>query len=147
MHEYLREYVCMSVMNIGVFLRPLIDKLKDLYNIGVDTYDAYRKQNFTMKDILLCTVSDFPAYAMLSGWSTHGKLACPHCIGNIDSFQLQHGGKSCWFDCHKRFLPIDHTFRHDKKGFHAKNTVLSTPPPKLKGFDSHALIILVINLV
>ncbi|GJZ85542.1 hypothetical protein Tco_0650881, partial [Tanacetum coccineum] len=120
---------------IDVFLRPLIDEMKDLYDVGVDTYDAYRRQNFRMKAILLWTVSDFPAYAMLSGWSTHGKLACPHCMGNIDSFQLQHGGKSCWFDCHRRFLPKDHAFRRDKKGFWAKNTVSSTPPPELNGFE------------
>nr|GEV82503.1 hypothetical protein [Tanacetum cinerariifolium] len=101
---------------------------------GVDNYDAYRRQNFRMKAILLWMVSDFPAYAMLLGWSTHGKLACPHCMGNIDSFQLQHGGKSCWFDCHRRFLPIDHAFRHDRKGFQAKTTVSSTPPPELNGF-------------
>ncbi|GJW20015.1 transposase, Ptta/En/Spm [Tanacetum coccineum] len=123
------------VQNIDVFLRPLINELKDLYNVGVDTYDAYRRQNFRMKAILLWTVSDFPAYAMLSGWSTHGKLACPHCMGNIDSFQLKHGGKSCWFDCHRRFLPLDHAFRRDRKGFRAKNTVSSTPPPELNGFE------------
>nr|GEY70109.1 hypothetical protein [Tanacetum cinerariifolium] len=52
--------------NIDVFLRPLIDELKDLYDVGVDTYDAYRRQNFRMKAIPLWTVSDFPAYVMLS---------------------------------------------------------------------------------
>ncbi|XP_052627027.1 uncharacterized protein LOC122197509 [Lactuca sativa] len=67
--------------NIDVFLRPLIDELKMLYTNGVVTYDASTKCNFTMKAILLWTVSDFPAYAMLSGWSTHGKLACPYCMG------------------------------------------------------------------
>ncbi|GKD01720.1 transposon, En/Spm-like, transposase-associated domain protein [Tanacetum coccineum] len=59
--------------NIYVFLRPLINELKDLYDVGISTYDAYRRQNFTMKAILLWTVSDFPAYAMFSVWSTHGK--------------------------------------------------------------------------
>ncbi|GJY85197.1 transposase, Ptta/En/Spm [Tanacetum coccineum] len=50
---------------------PLIKELKTLWNDGVETYDAYRKNNFNMKATLLWTVSDFPAYAMLSGWSTH----------------------------------------------------------------------------
>ncbi|XP_052621646.1 uncharacterized protein LOC128127243 [Lactuca sativa] len=67
--------------NIDVFLRPLIDELKMIYTDGVVTYDASTKCNFTMKAILLWTVSDFPAYAMLSGWSTHGKLACSYCMG------------------------------------------------------------------
>ena len=26
------------------------------------------------------TINDFPAYGMVSGWSTHGKLACPYCM-------------------------------------------------------------------
>ncbi|KAI3681314.1 hypothetical protein L6452_36104 [Arctium lappa] len=63
--------------NFDVFLRPLIDKLKMLYKKGVLTYDAYHKNNFEMKAILLWIVSDFPAYAMFLGWSTHDKLACP----------------------------------------------------------------------
>ncbi|GKA31181.1 putative transposon, En/Spm-like, transposase-associated domain protein, partial [Tanacetum coccineum] len=73
--------------------QPLIKELKMLWNSGVETYDAYRKNNFHLKAALLWTVSDFPAYAMLSGWSTHGKLSCPHCMGNVDSFQLENRGK------------------------------------------------------
>ncbi|GJU07079.1 transposon, En/Spm-like, transposase-associated domain protein, partial [Tanacetum coccineum] len=67
--------------NIDVFLRPLIDELITLYNEGIETYDVARKENFIMKAALLWTVSDFPAYAMLSGWSTHGKLAVPNVNG------------------------------------------------------------------
>jgi len=32
---------------------------------------------FFMKAALMWTINDFPAYGMLSGWSTHGRLACP----------------------------------------------------------------------
>nr|GEW73103.1 transposase, Ptta/En/Spm [Tanacetum cinerariifolium] len=49
----------------------LIKELKTLWNDGVETYDAYRKNNFNMKATILWTVSDFHAYAMLSGRSTH----------------------------------------------------------------------------
>src|ERR1044072_490257 len=51
------------------------------------------------------TVNDFPAYGMLSGWGTHGKMGCPHCMGYTKAFTLDKGGKSSWFDCHRRFLP------------------------------------------
>ncbi|KAI3745705.1 hypothetical protein L6452_08111 [Arctium lappa] len=119
--------------NLDVFLRPLIDELKMLYEEGVVTYDAYRRNNFTMRAILLWTVSDFPAYAMLSGWSTHGKLACPYCRDKAGSFQLQNGGKSCWFDCHRRHLPSSHPFRRDKKGFRIRTAVFSGPPTNLDG--------------
>ncbi|KAL4589454.1 hypothetical protein LXL04_002361 [Taraxacum kok-saghyz] len=82
--------------NLDVFLRPLRDELKMLYNDGVAIYDASRRENFNMRAMLLWTVSDFPAYAMLSGWSTHGKLACPYCMDKSGSFTLKHGGKATW---------------------------------------------------
>ncbi|KAG8369017.1 hypothetical protein BUALT_Bualt15G0106500 [Buddleja alternifolia] len=66
---------------------------------------------------LMWTVSDFPAYGMLSGWSTHGKLACPYCMNEIKSFRLKHGGKPCFFDCHRQFLPLDHPYRYQKDNF------------------------------
>ncbi|CAM8965059.1 unnamed protein product [Rhodiola kirilowii] len=33
-----------------------------------------------MRAALMWTISDFPAYGMLSGWSTQGKLGCPYCM-------------------------------------------------------------------
>lgn len=70
-----------------------------------------RKQNFNMQAALMCTINNFPAYDMLSGWGTHGKMRCPHCMGHMKAFTLEMGGKSSWFDCHRRFLPINHVFR------------------------------------
>nr|GEW08495.1 hypothetical protein [Tanacetum cinerariifolium] len=121
--------------NLDVFLQSLIKELKTLWNDGVKTYDAYRKNNFNMKATLLWTVSDFPAYAMLLGWSTHGKLACPYCMSNVDSFQLHNGGKPCWFDCHQRFLPARHPYRRDIKGFFPQKSVFAGPPPQLTGIE------------
>jgi hypothetical protein len=46
---------------------------------GVKTWDEDKKENFTLRAVLLWTIKDFPAYAMLSGWSTKGKFACPYC--------------------------------------------------------------------
>ena len=37
-----------SSQNIDLYLQPLIDELKQLWDVGVDTYDAFRKQNFQM---------------------------------------------------------------------------------------------------
>ncbi|XP_076939329.1 uncharacterized protein LOC143607978 [Bidens hawaiensis] len=111
--------------NIDVFLQPLVDELKHLFNHGIETYDAYQRTNFQMRAVHLWTVSDFPAYAMLSGWSTHGKLACPYCSSESGSFQLQFGGKPCWFDCHRQHLPARHCFLKDKVNFLKDKTVSS----------------------
>ncbi|GLT98389.1 hypothetical protein SLE2022_158960 [Rubroshorea leprosula] len=119
--------------NIDVMLRPLIDELKELWANGVETYDSFRQQNFIMKAALLWTISDFPGYAMLSGWSTHGKLSCPYCMENTKAFQLQYGRKTSFFDCHRQFLPPKHPFRRDKKNFYLNRVEKSRPPPRLDG--------------
>jgi len=59
-----------------------------------------------MRVASMWTINDFPAYGMLSGWSTHGRLACSYCMEHTKSFTLTYGQKSYWFDCHRRFLPI-----------------------------------------
>jgi hypothetical protein len=50
-----------------------------------------------MRAALIWIINDFPAYGMLSGWSTHGKLACPYCMGNNKAFTLTNGGKASFF--------------------------------------------------
>ena len=78
---------------IDVYLQSLINELKLLWNDGVLTYDISLKDNFMMRAALLWTINDFPAYGMLSGWSTAGKLACPICIEDTKAFYLQNGRK------------------------------------------------------
>ena len=53
--------------DIDVYLEPLINELKQLWEVGVETFDASRKQNFIMHASLLWTINDFPAYGNLSG--------------------------------------------------------------------------------
>nr|GEV95672.1 hypothetical protein [Tanacetum cinerariifolium] len=47
-----------TLVNIDVYLEPLIDELKDLW-AGVDAYDALRKEDFTSRAALLWTINDF----------------------------------------------------------------------------------------
>ena len=49
-----------QVKNIDVFMGPLIDELKLLWNGVPNTYDAHRKELFNLKAILLWTMTDFP---------------------------------------------------------------------------------------
>ena len=65
--------------DIDVYLQPLIEELKELWDIGVETYDAHTRQNFNLHVAVLWTINDFFAYGNLSGWMTKGKLACPCC--------------------------------------------------------------------
>ncbi|KAD7117110.1 hypothetical protein E3N88_04378 [Mikania micrantha] len=56
----------------------------------IDVYDAYKKENFILRAMIFCTISDFPAYGNLSGYSTKG---------------------------HRRFLPAGHSYRKKKDEF------------------------------
>ena len=53
--------------NIDVFLRPLIDELKQLRLFKTLIYDVSKKHNFQMKTTLMWTINNFPAYRMVSG--------------------------------------------------------------------------------
>ncbi|GKC67063.1 ulp1 protease family, C-terminal catalytic domain-containing protein, partial [Tanacetum coccineum] len=63
--------------DIDVYLRPLIDDMIDLWEKGVEIYDAYKKQRFQLFVMIYCTINDFPAYENLSGYGTKGEKACP----------------------------------------------------------------------
>ncbi|KAL0355743.1 UNVERIFIED_CONTAM: hypothetical protein Sradi_4021200, partial [Sesamum radiatum] len=121
--------------DIDEYLRPLIDELKIVWTTGVQTYDVCSKQNFNMRAALLWTISNFLAHAMLSGWSTHGGLACPYCIDMTKSFQLSYGRKASWFDCYRQFLPLDHPYRKQAYMFRKGRIENDQPPIHLSGED------------
>lgn len=115
-----REYLYLSILvpgpkhpkkSLDIYLQPLIEELQSLWSEGVEAYDISKKKRFTMRVALMWTISDFPAYAMLFGWMTHGRLACPYCLDDTKDFWLQNGRKHSWFDCHRMFLPQNHPYR------------------------------------
>ncbi|XP_050207500.1 uncharacterized protein LOC126656920 [Mercurialis annua] len=108
---------------MDIFLQPLIAELNQLWEFGVQTFDVQRRQNFQMKAALLWTINDFPAYSMLSGWSTSGRLACPRCMKNTDAFTLKRSRKQSWFDCQRKFLPHGHLYRRNTTHFRKGITV------------------------
>jgi hypothetical protein len=82
--------------DIDVYLQPLVEELKDLWEVGIETYDASLKHNFQLHAAVLWTINDFPAYAMMSGWSTKAALACPCCNKETSSKWLKYGHKHCY---------------------------------------------------
>ena len=131
------QYMFLSILVPGlknqkdkliVFLQPLIAELNHLWDVGVNTYDISKKQNFMMRAALMWTVSDFPAYSMLSGWSTARWLTCPYCMDKSDAFTLKFSGKQSWFDNHRKFLPANHPFRRNRTEFRKNKTVTTVPP-------------------
>ncbi|XP_048427890.1 uncharacterized protein LOC103955232 [Pyrus x bretschneideri] len=111
---------------IDVYMRPLIDELNELWEVGIPTYNAYSNQSFTMKAAVLWTISDFPAYGMLSGWSTHGYKACPHCMHDKESIYLPVSRKICYMG-HRHFLEDNHRFRRQTITFNGHREHRSAP--------------------
>jgi len=98
--------------DIDVFMQPLIEELKELWETGVRTYDASKSTSFQMHAAVMWTINDFPAYGNLSGWSTKGKLACPTCNKETASEWLKFSQKLCFMG-HRRYLPANHAWRRE----------------------------------
>ena len=118
------------MVDIDVYLQPLIDDLKKLWS-GVLTYDVSRKKISWWEQLWCGLLMIFPAYDMLSGWGIHDRLACPYCMEDTKAFELANGGKTSWFDCHRRFLPTDHAFRRNKNAFKKWEVERDEPPSML----------------
>ncbi|XP_026411140.1 uncharacterized protein LOC113306412 [Papaver somniferum] len=63
--------------DIDVFLRPLVNTLKKLWNQGVQAFDSLKREYFTLKATLMFGIHDFPAQGVLSGCTTHGYFKEP----------------------------------------------------------------------
>ncbi|XP_042423430.1 uncharacterized protein LOC122011054 [Zingiber officinale] len=122
--------------DIDVYLEVLVDDLQLLWE-GVDgVYDAYRREVFTLKVVLLWTFNDFPAYGNLSGCTTHGYYGCPICGEDTYAKHLQNGKKMS-FAGHRRFLPRFHPYRMQIKEFNGMEELgeAGRPLSGIKLFD------------
>ena len=57
---------------INIYLKPLVDKLKELWKKGVEIYNTYSKEHFQICATLLWTIHDYPRFGNVSGWRTKG---------------------------------------------------------------------------
>lgn len=137
-----RKYLMLSILisgpkqpgnDIDIYLAPLLDDLRLLWEEGVRVFDSFKNEYFILRATLLCTITDFPAYGDLSGHTVHGKEACPLCGDDIESEYMKHSRKHVFLG-HRRFLPRTHPYRRDADNFNGKAE--QRPPPKmLNGFE------------
>ncbi|XP_008778797.2 uncharacterized protein LOC103698544 [Phoenix dactylifera] len=131
--KYIKKQFCMLSLlipekmapgkEIDVYLRPLIDELKELWKNGVQTYDASSGSTFRMHAALKWTINDFPAYGNMSGWPTKGYLACLICNKDASSERLR---SKIGYMGVRRFLPENHIWRKSKL-FNGKSEDRSRP--------------------
>ncbi|KAG7572325.1 hypothetical protein ISN44_As09g006960 [Arabidopsis suecica] len=83
-------------------------------------YDSFAKENFTLRAMLLWSISDYPALGTLSGCKVKGKQACNVCGKDTPSRWLKFSRKFVYMGNRKR-LPPGHRYRYKKAWF--DNTV------------------------
>ena len=99
--------------DIDVYLQSLIDDLQILC-IGVECYDAYKKETFKLRGVLLWKVNAFFAYVNFSGHCVKGYKACPFCSEGTHFICLTNYRKETYTG-HRRFLDNDHLYRRYRK--------------------------------
>ena len=123
-----RKYMMLSMLisgpkqpgnDIDVYLAPLVEDLKFLWETGVEVYDGYRKESFNLRAMLFGTINDFPAYGNLSGYSIKGQKACPVCEDETDTMRLNFCQKNVFLG-HRRFLNSNHHYRGWRKAFNGE---------------------------
>ncbi|XP_074323114.1 uncharacterized protein LOC141660053 [Apium graveolens] len=131
-----RKYIMLSLLisgpnqpgnDIDVYLQPLIEDLQKLWH-GKQVYDAFKKESFILRGILLWTISDYPALGNLSGNIIKGYNACVVCVDKTKATRLATYKKMVVMR-HRRWLPRNHPYRRQKSAFDNTMEKLSEPIP------------------
>jgi len=121
--------------DIDVYLDHLVEELNELWEDGVQAFHSFKKEEFTLKSMLMWAIPDFPAYGKLSGCVVHGCLGCPICGEETEYLSLHASSKNV-YHCHTRFLPPNHSFRFEKgSNFLSGGVEHRLPPRKLSGSE------------
>ena len=132
-----RKYILLTILISGptqpgvdmdVFLEPLMEDMKILWETCVQMLDEYRKDSFTLRAIIFVTINDYPALFTLSG-QFKGKVGCTVCIDETAYVSLTSSKKIVYMR-HKRFLLEGHRYRMRKmdKYFDNNGELHSTAP-------------------
>ena len=92
-----------------MFLEPLMEDMKMLWEEGVKMMDAFVKKEFTLKAIIFVTITDYPGLFSLSG-QIKGKTGCVVCLDGTCYTYLKASCKTVYLR-HRRFLCRKHRYR------------------------------------
>jgi hypothetical protein len=109
-----------GVIDIDVFLEPLMEDMEKLWNEGVRMWDQYQHEYFTLYAIIFICIHDAPRGFTVSGQTKGKSGTCPICVDGIASVYLPSSRKLVYM-WHQWFLPRKHKYR--KMNSHFDNTV------------------------
>lgn len=130
--------------NMDVFLRPLMRELLELWT-GVQALDYSQPEGsraFSLRALVMWTITDFPAYGLISGLCCKGYKGCPPCgpetearmagTGDLLNDRRTKGSKLVYGGI-RRYLPRHHPYRRNKRfnGTHEHRTT----PNVVTGLD------------
>ena len=100
--------------DIDVFLAPLIDDLKILWNGIPNCYDKYKDEYFTLRAVLLFTINDYPV--LCNSVRCRGKGYKGYVIYGESTYSrwLRLSRKPCYMG-HRWYLDPNHPFRKYRK--------------------------------
>nr|KAJ0199456.1 hypothetical protein LSAT_V11C600329890 [Lactuca sativa] len=129
--------------DIDVFLAPMINDLKLLFDVGVETFDAYKQHNFSLCAIMLWTINDHPALGTLSGYLYSIYKGCALFGEETDYIRLPDSNKQCYVG-HIHYLQYKHPFRSQTTMFNGKQEFETIPEP-MNGEEIYNKVIIIKN--
>jgi hypothetical protein len=115
-----------AIIDIDVFLEPLMEDIVKLWNEWIRVWDQYQHEYFTLKAIIFVCIHDALEGFTVSG-QTKGKSRCPICVDGTTSIYLPSSRKLV-FIRHQLFLERKHKYHEMKR--HFDNTVEKDSAPK-----------------
>ncbi|KAL3689907.1 hypothetical protein R1sor_016216 [Riccia sorocarpa] len=127
--DYLLLALIIPVKNIDIYLEPLVEELQQLWTGVDDVYDGRterigRDKWFTLKEVLLWTMHDYPGCAQVSGFQASGYAACPTCGPALPMARSSHLSKQVYMS-YSTYLPMDDPLR----GTRAEQNTVEPPIP------------------
>ncbi|XP_026441128.1 uncharacterized protein LOC113340137 [Papaver somniferum] len=130
-----RKFIMLSLLidgapgkNIDVLLEALVKDFQFLFENRKRTWDAYAQEMFTLREVVLWTINDYPTLGTLCGCRYAGYHGCVVCRKKTHSIRL-HDSKKNVYVGYIRFLPYEHPFRRHKKAFGGKQEWETAPKP------------------
>jgi hypothetical protein len=105
-------------IDIDVFLEPLMEEMEKFWKHGVEMWDEYRRETFTLKAIIFVTINDYPAL-FLCLVRKKGKTGCVVCLNGTIFVYLKGSQKTVYMG-HRRWLLRTHKYRKMEDSFDRK---------------------------
>ena len=111
---------------IGVFIRPLVKELLELWH-GVPALDFSKSEgsrSFSVRALVMWTISNFPALGLISGFCCKGYKGCPCCGEDTDARMAKMGdvlpnrrtkSSKIIYGGIRRYLPRHHPYRRNMR--------------------------------